>query len=253
VNASSHRHREHPDLRPGDTRVGPVGPRAGVRGASVALGESRSGSAPQDHANALTPIIVQGTLGIPRRSSRSPPSPSRSAPAPLAEWGSMMGSKRNSVFAATPHPASRRAAIVLTCLPSTSSARCARRAQPEAQSMTFRSTARSCRTAASRSWGPAVQRPGARGDRPCWRSRLRTSFHTPRRRSGRLTGSDSSVDPARSSGSSASPVAGKSVTRCRSCAWWPIRPDRGAEDPLRRQDCSAEPGVDAQDPGERSP
>ena len=73
--------------------------------ASRALGESPTGILLRRVLpNALTPIIVAGTLGIGRPSSRSRRCRS-SASAPdrrIAEWGSMIGRERNQLFSA-PH------------------------------------------------------------------------------------------------------------------------------------------------------
>jgi peptide/nickel transport system permease protein len=87
--------------------------------ASVALGESRIGILRRRiMPNAITPIIVQGTLGIAGAIievaalsflgiGNQPPT---------AEWGSMIGIERNSVFAAPHLILFPGAAIVLTCL-----------------------------------------------------------------------------------------------------------------------------------------
>jgi peptide/nickel transport system permease protein len=87
--------------------------------ASVALGESRIGILRRRiMPNAITPIIVQGTLGIAGAIievaalsflgiGNQPPT---------AEWGSMIGIERNSVFAAPHLIFFPGAAIVLTCL-----------------------------------------------------------------------------------------------------------------------------------------
>jgi peptide/nickel transport system permease protein len=87
--------------------------------ASVALGESRIGILRRRiMPNAITPIIVQGTLGIAGAIievaalsflgiGNQPPT---------AEWGSMIGIERNSVFAAPHLIIFPGAAIVLTCL-----------------------------------------------------------------------------------------------------------------------------------------
>jgi ABC-type dipeptide/oligopeptide/nickel transport system permease subunit len=87
--------------------------------ASVALGESRIGILRRRiMPNALTPIIVQGTLGIAAAIIEVAALSflGIGAQPPLAEWGSMIGIERNSVFAAPHLILFPGAAIVLTCL-----------------------------------------------------------------------------------------------------------------------------------------
>jgi peptide/nickel transport system permease protein len=87
--------------------------------ASVALGESRIGILRRRiMPNALTPIIVQGTLGIAAAIIEVAALSflGIGAQPPLAEWGSMIGIERNSVFAAPHLIFFPGAAIVLTCL-----------------------------------------------------------------------------------------------------------------------------------------
>jgi peptide/nickel transport system permease protein len=83
--------------------------------ASLALGESRLGILRRRiMPNALTPIIVQGTLGIIEVAALS--FLGIGAQPPLAEWGSMIGIERNAVFAAPHLILFPGMAIVITCL-----------------------------------------------------------------------------------------------------------------------------------------
>jgi ABC-type dipeptide/oligopeptide/nickel transport system permease subunit len=68
--------------------------------------------------NALTPIIVQGTLGIAGAIIEVAALSflGMGAQPPLAEWGSMIGIERNAVFAAPHLILFPGAAIVITCL-----------------------------------------------------------------------------------------------------------------------------------------
>jgi ABC-type dipeptide/oligopeptide/nickel transport system permease subunit len=87
--------------------------------ASVALGESRLGILRRRiMPNALTPIVVQGTLGIAGAIIEVAALSflGIGAQPPLAEWGSMIGGERNSVFAAPHLILFPGMAIVLTCL-----------------------------------------------------------------------------------------------------------------------------------------
>jgi ABC-type dipeptide/oligopeptide/nickel transport system permease subunit len=87
--------------------------------ASLALGESRLGILRRRiMPNALTPIIVQGTLGIAGAIIEVAALSflGMGAQPPLAEWGSMIGIERNAVFAAPHLILFPGAAIVITCL-----------------------------------------------------------------------------------------------------------------------------------------
>jgi peptide/nickel transport system permease protein len=87
--------------------------------ASLALGESRLGILRRRiMPNALTPIIVQGTLGIAGAIIEVAALSflGIGAQPPLAEWGSMIGIERNAVFAAPHLILFPGAAIVITCL-----------------------------------------------------------------------------------------------------------------------------------------
>jgi peptide/nickel transport system permease protein len=87
--------------------------------ASLALGESRLGILRRRiMPNALTPIIVQGTLGIAGAiiDVAALSFLGIGAQPPLAEWGSMIGIERNAVFAAPHLILFPGAAIVITCL-----------------------------------------------------------------------------------------------------------------------------------------
>jgi ABC-type dipeptide/oligopeptide/nickel transport system permease subunit len=87
--------------------------------ASLALGESRFGILRRRiMPNALTPIIVQGTLGIAGAIIEVAALSflGMGAQPPLAEWGSMIGIERNAVFAAPHLILFPGAAIVITCL-----------------------------------------------------------------------------------------------------------------------------------------
>jgi len=87
--------------------------------ASLALGESRTGILRRRiMPNALTPIIVQGTLGIAGAIIEVAALSflGIGAQPPLAEWGSMIGIERNAVFAAPHLIIFPGMAIVITCL-----------------------------------------------------------------------------------------------------------------------------------------
>jgi ABC-type dipeptide/oligopeptide/nickel transport system permease subunit len=87
--------------------------------ASLALGESRLGILRRRiMPNALTPIIVQGTLGIAGAIIEVAALSflGIGAQPPLAEWGSMIGIERNAVFAAPHLIIFPGMAIVITCL-----------------------------------------------------------------------------------------------------------------------------------------
>jgi len=87
--------------------------------ASLALGESRTGILRRRiMPNALTPIIVQGTLGIAGAIIEVAALSflGIGAQPPLAEWGSMIGIERNAVFAAPHLILFPGMAIVITCL-----------------------------------------------------------------------------------------------------------------------------------------
>ena len=87
--------------------------------ASLALGESRLGILRRRiMPNALTPIIVQGTLGIAAAIIEVAALSflGIGAQPPLAEWGSMIGIERNAVFSAPHLILFPGAAIVITCL-----------------------------------------------------------------------------------------------------------------------------------------
>jgi ABC-type dipeptide/oligopeptide/nickel transport system permease subunit len=87
--------------------------------ASVALGESRIGILRRRiMPNALTAVVVQGTLGIAAVIIEVAALSflGIGAQPPLAEWGSMIGIERNSVFAAPHLILFPGMAIVLTCL-----------------------------------------------------------------------------------------------------------------------------------------
>jgi ABC-type dipeptide/oligopeptide/nickel transport system permease subunit len=87
--------------------------------ASRALGESQSGILLRRvMPNALTPLIVQGTLGIAGAiiDVAALSFLGMGAQPPLAEWGSMIGIERNTVFAAPHLIIFPGLAIVVTCL-----------------------------------------------------------------------------------------------------------------------------------------
>jgi ABC-type dipeptide/oligopeptide/nickel transport system permease subunit len=87
--------------------------------ASRALGESQSGILLRRvMPNALTPLIVQGTLGIAGAiiDVAALSFLGMGAQPPLAEWGSMIGIERNAVFAAPHLIIFPGLAIVVTCL-----------------------------------------------------------------------------------------------------------------------------------------
>lgn len=87
--------------------------------ASLALGESRMGILRRRvMPNALTPLIVQGTLGIAGAIIEVAALSflGMGAQPPLAEWGSMIGVERNAVFAAPHLIIFPGLAIVITCL-----------------------------------------------------------------------------------------------------------------------------------------
>jgi peptide/nickel transport system permease protein len=87
--------------------------------ASRALGESRSGILRRRVIpNALTPLIVQGTLGIAGAiiDVAALSFLGMGAQPPLAEWGSMIGDERNAIFSAPHLVLFPGIAIVLTCL-----------------------------------------------------------------------------------------------------------------------------------------
>ena len=87
--------------------------------ASLALGETRLGILRRRiMPNALTPIIVQGTLGIAGAIIEVAALSflGIGAQPPLAEWGSMIGIERNAVFAAPHLILFPGMAIVITCL-----------------------------------------------------------------------------------------------------------------------------------------
>ncbi len=87
--------------------------------ASRALGESQGGILRRRIVpNALTPLIVQGTLGIAGAIIEVAALSflGIGAQPPLAEWGSMIGIERNAVFAAPHLIIFPGMAIVLTCL-----------------------------------------------------------------------------------------------------------------------------------------
>jgi len=87
--------------------------------ASRALGESQRGLLFRHVLpNSLTPLIVQGTLGIAVAiiDVAALSFLGLGAQPPLAEWGSMIGQERNSVFAAPHLIVFPGLAIVLVCL-----------------------------------------------------------------------------------------------------------------------------------------
>lgn len=87
--------------------------------ASRALGESQAGILMRRvMPNALTPLIVQGTLGIAGAiiDVAALSFLGMGAQPPLAEWGSMIGIERNAVFAAPHLIIFPGLAIVVTCL-----------------------------------------------------------------------------------------------------------------------------------------
>ena len=87
--------------------------------ASRALGESQGGILMRRvMPNALTPLIVQGTLGIAGAiiDVAALSFLGMGAQPPLAEWGSMIGIERNAVFAAPHLIIFPGLAIVVTCL-----------------------------------------------------------------------------------------------------------------------------------------
>ena len=87
--------------------------------ASRALGESSGGILLRRvMPNALTPLIVQGTLGIAGAiiDVAALSFLGMGAQTPLAEWGSMIGDERNAVFSAPHLILFPGLAIVLTCL-----------------------------------------------------------------------------------------------------------------------------------------
>ncbi len=87
--------------------------------ASRALGESQGGILMRRiMPNALTPLIVQGTLGIAAAiiDVAALSFLGIGAQPPLAEWGSMIGIERNAVFAAPHLIIFPGLAIVVTCL-----------------------------------------------------------------------------------------------------------------------------------------
>jgi ABC-type dipeptide/oligopeptide/nickel transport system permease subunit len=87
--------------------------------ASRALGESQVGILVRRvMPNALTPLIVQGTLGIAGSiiDVAALSFLGLGAQPPLAEWGSMIGIERNAVFAAPHLIIFPGLAIVITCL-----------------------------------------------------------------------------------------------------------------------------------------
>jgi len=87
--------------------------------ASRALGESQLGILTRRvMPNALTPLIVQGTLGIAGAiiDVAALSFLGMGAQPPLAEWGSMIGIERNAVFAAPHLIIFPGLAIVVTCL-----------------------------------------------------------------------------------------------------------------------------------------
>ncbi len=87
--------------------------------ASRALGESSGGILLRRvMPNALTPLIVQGTLGIAGAiiDVAALSFLGMGAQTPLAEWGSMIGDERNAVFSAPHLIIFPGLAIVLTCL-----------------------------------------------------------------------------------------------------------------------------------------
>ncbi len=87
--------------------------------ASEALGESRGGILMRRIVpNALTPLIVQGTLGIAGAiiDVAALSFLGLGAAPPLAEWGSMIGDERNAVFSAPHLVLVPGIAIIITCL-----------------------------------------------------------------------------------------------------------------------------------------
>ena len=87
--------------------------------ASRALGESQGGILMRRvMPNALTPLIVQGTLGVAAAiiDVAALSFLGMGAQPPLAEWGSMIGIERNAVFAAPHLIIFPGLAIVVTCL-----------------------------------------------------------------------------------------------------------------------------------------
>ena len=211
--------------------------------ASRALGESRIGILRRRiMPNALTPLIVQGTLGIAGAiiDVAALSFLGLGAQPPLAEWGSMIGIERNAVFAApAPHPLPGPRHRHHRASPSTSSATAsatpstrgstddlpdrphpARRAAPSSRSWrpprlsASRGRARSDRPA--RGAGPAHlvphprrRRPGRRRDRLPRRPRRGPG---PRRRVGLRQERDLALDPAPRR------QAGPDRGRARSCS-----------------------------------
>lgn len=87
--------------------------------ASRALGESSGGILIRRIVpNALTPLIVQGTLGIAGAiiDVAALSFLGLGAQPPLAEWGSMIGDERNAVFSAPHLILAPGIAIIITCL-----------------------------------------------------------------------------------------------------------------------------------------
>jgi ABC-type dipeptide/oligopeptide/nickel transport system permease subunit len=87
--------------------------------ASRALGESSGGILMRRIVpNALTPLIVQGTLGIAGAiiDVAALSFLGLGAAPPLAEWGSMIGDERNAVFSAPHLVLVPGIAIIITCL-----------------------------------------------------------------------------------------------------------------------------------------
>jgi peptide/nickel transport system permease protein len=87
--------------------------------ASRALGESSGGILMRRIIpNALTPLIVQGTLGIAGAiiDVAALSFLGLGSQAPLAEWGSMIGDERNAVFSAPHLVLVPGIAIIITCL-----------------------------------------------------------------------------------------------------------------------------------------
>ena len=87
--------------------------------ASQALGESQGGILVRRIVpNALTPLIVQGTLGIAGAiiDVAALSFLGLGAQPPLAEWGSMIGDERNAVFSAPHLVLVPGIAIIITCL-----------------------------------------------------------------------------------------------------------------------------------------
>jgi peptide/nickel transport system permease protein len=87
--------------------------------ASRALGESSGGILRRRIIpNALTPLIVQGTLGIAGAiiDVAALSFLGLGASPPLAEWGSMIGDERNAVFSSPHLVLVPGIAIIITCL-----------------------------------------------------------------------------------------------------------------------------------------